>query len=70
MIDGAMQTHSLTLNRFLEHAAKWHPHSGVATGGENGTFASYADILVRAHKVSAVLRDRGTRSIMSRCGMG
>jgi hypothetical protein len=25
VIDGAMQDFALTLDKFLEHAAKWHP---------------------------------------------
>ena len=29
MIDGSMQEFALTLDRFLDHAAKWHPHAQV-----------------------------------------
>ena len=36
MIDGAMQSFALTLDKFLEHAAKWHPHAEVVTGREGG----------------------------------
>ena len=32
MIDGAMQPFALTLDKFLEHAAKWHPRAEVVTG--------------------------------------
>ena len=31
MIDGAMQHFALTLDKILEHAAKWHPHAEVVT---------------------------------------
>ena len=34
--DGAMQPFALTLDKFLEHAAKWHPHAEVVTGREGG----------------------------------
>ena len=36
MIDGAMQSFALTLDKFLEHAAKWHPHAEVVTAREGG----------------------------------
>ena len=36
MIDGAMQAFALTLDKFLEHAAKWHPRAEVVTGREGG----------------------------------
>ena len=36
MIDGGMQPYTLTLDKFLEHAAKWHPHRQVVTGYEEG----------------------------------
>ena len=32
MIDGAMQHFALTLDKFLDHAAKWHPRAEVVTG--------------------------------------
>jgi 3-(methylthio)propionyl---CoA ligase len=62
MTDGTMQDYPLTLNKFLEHAAKWHPTSGIATAGDGGIArVTYADALIRARQVSAVLRDLGTR---------
>jgi 3-(methylthio)propionyl---CoA ligase len=33
---GAMQPYSLTLNRFIEHAAKWHGAVEVVSGGSGG----------------------------------
>ena len=41
MIDGAMQTFALTLDKFLEHAAKWHPRAEVVTGREDGRDRSH-----------------------------
>ena len=31
MNDGAMQPFALTLDKFLDHAAKWYPHAEVVT---------------------------------------
>ena len=35
MIDGSMQHFPLTLDRILDHAAKWHGDVEVATAGED-----------------------------------
>ncbi|HWK51210.1 MAG TPA: AMP-binding protein, partial [Steroidobacter sp.] len=61
MIDGSIQTFPLTLNRILDHAAKWHPEVEVVTAGEGGANrrVSYALLRQRARKVSRVLRDFG-----------
>jgi fatty-acyl-CoA synthase len=62
VIDGAMQDFPLTLDRILDHAAKWHPDTEVATAREDGTIArvGYAALKTRALKVSRVLADLGT----------
>ncbi len=36
MNDGAMQSFALTLDKLLEHAAKWHPRTEVVTGRADG----------------------------------
>ena len=61
MIDGSMQEFALTLDRFLEHAAKWHPRVQVVTGREGGARdrVNYADLQERSLRVSALLRDFG-----------
>ena len=61
MIDGAMQAFPLTLDRILDHAAKWHPDAQVATAREDGTIAhvGYATLRERARRVSRVLSDLG-----------
>jgi 3-(methylthio)propionyl---CoA ligase len=61
VIDGCMQPFALTLNRILDHAAKWHPEAEVVTAGEGGTNrrVGYALLRQRANKVSRVLRDFG-----------
>jgi acyl-CoA synthetase (AMP-forming)/AMP-acid ligase II len=60
MTDGAMQPFALTLDKFLIHAAKWHPHVEVVTGREGGSDRiSYAKLLERSRKVSAVLAGLG-----------
>jgi len=61
MIEGSMQEFPLTLDKFLDHAAKWHPRAQVVTGRDGGKSdrVSYADLRVRSQRVSALLRDFG-----------
>lgn len=64
IIDGEMQAFSLTLDKFLDHAAKWTPTAQVATAHEDGRIdrAGYADLHDRARRVSAVLEALGVRA--------
>jgi acyl-CoA synthetase (AMP-forming)/AMP-acid ligase II len=64
MIDGAMQSFALTLDKFLEHAARWHPESQVVTGREGGRAdrISYANLYQRSRKTSVVLQGLGVRA--------
>jgi fatty-acyl-CoA synthase len=59
-----VQDFALTLNRFLEHAAKWHPEACVvtATGSGTATRISYEDLLVASQRFSAGLRELGVRA--------
>jgi fatty-acyl-CoA synthase len=61
VIDGSMQTFSLTLDKLLDHAAKWHGETEVVTAREGGerARATYAQLRDRARKVSAVLSGFG-----------
>jgi acyl-CoA synthetase (AMP-forming)/AMP-acid ligase II len=61
MIDGSMQSFALTLDRFLEHAAKWHPKAEVVTAREGGDpdRIGYAALHARSRRVSTVLADLG-----------
>lgn len=61
MIDGAMQEFALTLDKFLDHAARWHPRTEVVTGRGNEEVdrVSYADLRTRSLRVSAMLREVG-----------
>src|SRR5689334_19962791 len=61
MIDGAMQEFALTLDRFLDHAARWHPRAQVVTAREGDAIdrVSYAQLRERSLRVSSVLRDCG-----------
>lgn len=63
MIDGEMQAFALTLDRFLEHAAKWRPDVEVITAGEGGAIdrAGYAELRQRSLRASAVLATLGVR---------
>ncbi|WP_445376328.1 AMP-binding protein [Niveispirillum fermenti] len=58
-----MQHFPLTLDRILDHAAKWHPDVQVATAREGGSVAriGYADLRIRARKVSSLLAGRGVK---------
>ncbi|HSI19121.1 MAG TPA: AMP-binding protein [Sphingomonas sp.] len=60
VIDGAMQSFPLTLDRILGHAAKWHAEAEVVTAREGGVDRiGYATLKARALKVSRVLTDLG-----------
>jgi fatty-acyl-CoA synthase len=61
IVEGAMQEFALTLDKFLEHAAKWHRNVEVVTGRDGGRVdrVSYADLERRARKVSLVLEGFG-----------
>lgn len=64
MIDGDMQAYALTLDKFLQHAAKWRPNQEVVTArGEGGRDRiGYGDLMARSLRISSVLRDLGVRS--------
>ena len=63
MIHGAMQSYALTLDKFLEYAAKWHPRTEVVTAREGGAVArvGYADLDRRSRRVSLALAGLGVR---------
>ncbi len=53
-----MQPFALTLDKFLAHAAKWHPRGEVVTGREGGRIdrIGYAELRERSLRISAVLQ--------------
>src|SRR5262245_23997082 len=61
MIDGDMQSFPLTLDQFLEHAAKWRPGTEVVTARGDGARdrVGYAELMRRSRRVSSVLRGLG-----------
>jgi fatty-acyl-CoA synthase len=63
MIDGTMQDYPLTLDKFLRHAAKWHPRAQVATAREGGAIEriGYADMQSRALAISSLLAGFGVQ---------
>jgi fatty-acyl-CoA synthase len=63
MIDGEMQAFALTLDKFLDHAARWRPHTEVVTAGEGGGTdrIGYARLRQRGLRVSGVLARLGVR---------
>ena len=74
MNDGEMQSFSLTLDKFLRHAARWHPRAEVVTAREDGRIdrIGYAALMERSLKVSARARRARCRSraIVSRPSPG
>ena len=58
---GAMQPYALTLDRFIEHAAKWHGATEVVTGGSGGLSAriTYAGLRDRSRRLSGALLSLG-----------
>jgi fatty-acyl-CoA synthase len=60
MIDGSMQDFPLTLDRILDHAAKWYPDAQVITGRQGGVDrVDYPRLRSRALKASQVLLGLG-----------
>lgn len=61
MTYGEMQSFPLTLDKFLRHAARWHPRTEVVTAFDGGRIdrVGYAALMERSLKVSAVLAGLG-----------
>jgi acyl-CoA synthetase (AMP-forming)/AMP-acid ligase II len=66
MTDGDVQSFPLTLDKFLDHAAKWRPTSEVATARDDGSVAriGYAGLRERSVKISGLLRLYGVEQGM------
>ena len=56
-----MQDYALTVDRFLDHAAKWHGQAKVVTAGAGGgeTLIGYAELRQRANRLSGALLELG-----------
>ncbi|WP_230974821.1 AMP-binding protein [Brevundimonas vitis] len=55
-----MQDYALTVDRFLDHGAKWHGRARLITAGEGGDAAvGYAELRDRANRLSGALLDLG-----------
>lgn len=61
VIHGEMQPYALTLDRFLEHGAKWHPQAEVVTAREGGQAdrIGYAGLHARSRRLSAAFAGSG-----------
>ena len=59
--DGTMQLQGLTVDTFLDHAAKWHPQVEVVTAGEDGTrhCTTYEAMRDEAKRVTSALAALG-----------
>ncbi|MDP1631214.1 MAG: AMP-binding protein [Caulobacter sp.] len=64
MIDGDMQAYALTLDKFLDHAAKWCPDIEVVTARDNGVLdrIGYAGLRERSLRTSHVLSGLGVKT--------
>lgn len=60
-LSGPMQDYALTVDRFLDHGAKWHGEAQVITAGPDGrdTGLGYAPLRKRANRLSGALLDLG-----------
>ena len=60
-IEGPMQPYPLTVDKFLDHAAKWFPDVEVveASAGKVAGRATYADLRERANRLSGALLSLG-----------
>ncbi len=57
---GAIQPYALTLDRFIEHAARWHGATEVVTGGGGvSTRLGYAGLRERSRRLSGALLSLG-----------
>lgn len=63
MKDGDVQSFPLTLDKLLDHAAKWRPAAEVATARDDGSVGriGYAGLRARSMKISGLLRRLGVR---------
>src|SRR5580704_2615256 len=52
-----MQSYALTVDKFLDHAAKWWPNSEIVTGG--GGRIGYAGLRVRSNRLSGAFTALG-----------
>jgi fatty-acyl-CoA synthase len=61
LLPGAMQPYALTLDRFIDHAAKWHGAKEVVTGGSGciTTRIGYAALRDRSRRLSGALLSLG-----------
>ncbi len=61
VIHGDMQPFALTLDRFLDHGAKWYPEVEVVTARGNGTLdrIDHAGLRARSRRLSAVFAGMG-----------
>ncbi|WP_239987468.1 AMP-binding protein [Sphingosinithalassobacter portus] len=59
-VPGTMQPYALTLDRFIDHAARWHGTSEVVTGGDGMSMRTdYARLRDRSRRLSGALHALG-----------
>ena len=63
MMTRTMQPYALTVNKFLDHAARWHGSSQVVSAlpGQGTSRVSYAGLREQSNSLSGALLDRGLR---------
>jgi 3-(methylthio)propionyl---CoA ligase len=61
MTDGSMQFYALTLDKVIDHAARWHSSAEVVTAREDGSTdrSGYAALNERSRQISTVFAELG-----------
>src|SRR3954471_19889979 len=61
--DRFMQSYNLTVDKFLDHAAKWHGDRQIveADAGRSAATIGYAELRLRANRFSGALLSLGLR---------
>jgi fatty-acyl-CoA synthase len=56
-----MQDYALTLDKFIDHAAKWHGTRTITTavGGTAADRTTYAEVRTRSNRLSGALLESG-----------
>ncbi|MCU6454075.1 AMP-binding protein [Sphingomonas sp. A2-49] len=63
MTPGSMQPYALTLDKFIDHAARWHGATEVVTGGDGSSERiGYAALRTRANRLSGAFAALGLQA--------
>jgi len=59
-----MQPYALTVDKFLDHAAKWHPNAEIVSAGQSNaiSYIGYATLRERSNRLSGALKALGLQT--------